>query len=30
MDPSLPVLSSAMADDPYPAYGAWVIQCDAI
>jgi hypothetical protein len=28
--PILPGLSSVMADDPYPAYKAWVIQCDAI
>jgi hypothetical protein len=26
----LPALSSVMADDPQPAYGAWVIQCDTI
>jgi hypothetical protein len=28
--PILPALSSVMADDPYLAYGAWVIQCDTI
>jgi hypothetical protein len=28
--PILPALSSVMADDPEPVYGAWVIQCDII
>jgi hypothetical protein len=28
--PILPVLSSVMPYDPESAYGAWIIQCDAI